>query len=290
MSKIVMKQRPHGFFSECHWLLTRIANEVRNNRAVPDIDSTKAFFLYKNDEQITGDVDLRPHFFNVTTDNIEELPGDVYTYGPTNVMYKADFTDNVNLIDTPITKAMFENVYTPSDHIKTMVIDLLNKYQFDLNKTCYVYYRGNDKLARESLDVPIERYIECLTQAKQNGCDHILIQTDVHDFYESMSEVFDNVSMIDETWIGISQEKHVRKAIHRDLAHNSDILDNISALLSSLLIGAQSNRIVSNTSGFSLFLQLYRCLLYGKLHADDVILYTRDPKISSWESKLPQYK
>lgn len=295
MSDVIMTQRPHGFFSECHHTIVRLINTFKALQrdtpgAFPTLDSTHGFYLYKNKEEVIKPDDIWSDFFMTDVDTTEfQYTGNLYPLHPTNLLYKADFTKKVDLIDTPAMKSLFKYFFTPSINITNMYENYCNRYTSDHDATCYVYYRGNDKLNKESLDVPLDVYVSTIENKIKPG-GQIVVQTDVYDFYNNIKNRFNNVTMFSETWTGVNDSKKVHRAIHKDLSHSDSIKDNMFALLGSLYFGAQCNSIVSNTSGFSLFLQLYRCLFFDKLAADDTILYTRDPKLIEWEKKLPQYR
>lgn len=295
MSDVVMKRRPHGFFSECHHTIVRLSNSFKSLQrtspgSFPKLDSTDGFFLYKTEKELSESSDIWSEFFNPgKSEPGFEFTGDIYPLHPTNLLYKADFTRKTELLNTPNMKALFKYFFTPSANITNMYKKYCANYSDDHDNICYIYYRGNDKLNKESLDVPLETYITAIENKMTPGT-RIVVQTDVYDFYENIKKRFNNTLMFDETWVGVNSSKTIHRAIHKDLSHSADIKDNIFALLGSLYFGAQCRDIISNTSGFSLFLQLYRCLFFDKLGNSDDILYTRDPKLIEWENKLPQYR
>ena len=293
MSEIITKRRPHGFFSDCHWVLIRLSNAVRKSKKIPTIDTTNSFFVYKTKDELETDTDIWPRFFTSRPpEDLSEVDGTILNVAPANIMYKADFTNNLDLINSKASRAMFINMFSPSNYISRCSNKLIQKYNIDISNSCYIYYRGNDKLRRESKDVPIDRYIESINNVRQKSPDcKLIIQTDVNDFFVNIKDKFDNVVMFDETWAGINKDRQIRTAIHYDLQHNDANKKNIMALVSSMLVGAQAKYVISNTSGFSLFLQLYRCLVFDRLSADtDTILYTRCDEHANAERHLPQFK
>lgn len=286
-----MNQRPHGVYSESHWLLTRVTNHVRKYRELPTYDTTKALYLYKTKDELDGDVDIWSKIYNPSEQvSLKDVEGDIFGFGPNNLMNKSDFTRNVHLIDTPIMRRIFKEVFSLNNDILECSKQYTSKYNLDTKNTHYIYYRGNDKLYRESLDVPVERYIEHIKSKVQDSEDAVLVQTDVHDFYNNIRAEFPGAVMIEETWIGIPEDRKIKKAVHKDLTHSPDNIKSIISLLGSMYIGAQCKSIISNTSGFSLFLQLFRCLVFNLLTEQDIILYTRDPKLAAAEAKLPQFR
>jgi len=291
MSDIVMNQRPHGVYSESHWLLTRVTNHVRKYRELPTYDTTKALYLYKTKDEVENDIDIWSRLYNPPEQvSLKGVEGDIFGFGPNNLMNKSDFTRHVHLIDTPIMRRVFNQVFTLNSNILENSEQYISKYNLDTKNTHYVYYRGNDKLYYESLDVPIKRYIDHIESRVQTPEDVILVQTDVYDFYNNIKARFPCSVMIEETWIGVPEDRTIKKAIHKDLTHNPDNIKNIISLLGSMYIGAQCKSIISNTSGFSLFLQLFRCLVFNLLSEQDTILYTRDPELADAEARLPQFK
>lgn len=286
-----MNQRPHGVYSESHWLLTRVTNHVRKYRELPTYDTTKALYLYKTKDEVKDNIDIWSKIYNSPDHvSLKDVEGNIFGFGPNNLMYKSDFTRHTHLIDTPIMKHIFNQVFSLNSGILECSKKYISKYNLDTESTHYVYYRGNDKLYRESLDVPVERYIEHIESRLQSSTDVVLVQTDVHDFYNDIRTKFPTAIMIEETWTGVPKDRKIKKAIHKDLTHSPDNIKNIISLLGSMYIGAQCKSIISNTSGFSLFLQLFRCLVFNLLSEQDTILYTRDPKLADAEAKLPQFK
>lgn len=290
---IQTKARRAGFFSDCVWLLSRVINAYRScyKKKSPmnlHVDTTKIFTMYKTKSDIDNNVDLYPLYFNYNNDISIDMSCVIPSLRPEAIIYKADFTRKTHLLDNNTFKSIMLKHFSPSENVLHMVRNIVDKYNLDVRKSCYVYYRGNDKLNKESKDVSLQDYIHDISDKQ---FEQIIVQTDDINFYNEMKCQFENAIVFDETWTGVNN-KSVNKAIHRDMFGAEAAKDNILALLASVYIASQCKYFVSNTSNVSLFIQLYRAAIFSHLSAlTDTILYTRDPALLEKERKhLPQFQ
>lgn len=290
---IQTKARRNGFFSDCIWLLSRIINtcqscKKRNEPIELLVDTTNIFTMYKTHEEIEKNMDLYPLYFTYNENTEIDMSHDIPSFRPESIIYKADFTSSGHLLSNNTLQTILTKFFYPSDHVLHMVDDLISKYNINTDKSCYVYYRGTDKLNKESKDVPIQNYIDEISKKKY---DHVIVQTDDVEFYNNIKHEFDTSIMFDETWTGVHR-MNVNRAIHRDMFGTKTAKDNILALLASVYIASQCKYLVSNTSNVALFIQIYRAAFFNKLDAvTDTILYTRDPNLKEKECKhLPQFQ
>lgn len=290
---IQTKARRAGFFSDCVWLLSRVINAYRScyKKKSPmnlHVDTANMFTMYKTKYETDNNVDLYPLYFNYNDDISIDMSNAIPSLRPESIIYKADFTGKKHLLDNNTFKSIMQKHFFPSDNVLRVVEDIVNKYNIDVRESCYVYYRGTDKLNKESKDVSLQDYIHSISNKQ---FDQIIVQTDDINFYNEIKRQFESAIVFDETWTGVNN-KSVNKAIHRDMFGTETAKDNILALLASVYIASQCKYLVSNTSNVSLFIQLYRAAIFGNLSSlTDNILYTRDPALLEKECKhLPQFQ
>ena len=288
MSDIQLKLRPGaGFFSDVIQSLIMVSRYFRENRDItsltyPVIDSTNAFSIYKSNET----TDIWRRVFAVKSTSPPSIIDEMPSFAPASNIYRADFTNHTEMITTNLMKGVMFKYFSVSSEVTQKINQFISTYNIDCPNTCYVYYRGTDKLNKEAVDVPIESYFDVIDNICP-GCD-ILVQTDCNLFLSKFKHKYSNVKIIEETWTGIN-EYTVRKSIHKELARSDDALDNIMNLTASIHIGSQCKHIIGNTSNVTLYLQLIRAAV-GLLSArTDNIFYIPKPN-SPGDRHLPQFK
>ncbi len=183
-----------GFFSCCTIRLLDIITYFNAHRTLPIIvDSSAQFALYKSYQGL----DITNKFFAE-----DGKPAQIQYQGPVDALLpgKPDcihFPNYKNINYTAL--APFVSKYfSPSQLVKNKIAELENKYRIDYDKTCLVYYRGNDKV----LEVGCPQYAEIVMKACQIRKDHpgirFLVQTDEVEFMNYFTRRFSDSIVLNE--------------------------------------------------------------------------------------------
>lgn len=183
-----------GFFSCCTIRLLEIINYFNTHLTLPTtVDSSQQFELYKSNHR----QDLTYKFFVDNADPkhiIYRKPVNALLSGkPDNVHYP-----NYNNVDYAALAPFVNKYFSPAPAIKEKIAELENKYKLDYDKTCLVYYRGNDKV----LEVNCPDYGEIFLKAWQVKKDHpevrFVVQSDEAEFIAYFLKRFPNSVVLDE--------------------------------------------------------------------------------------------
>lgn len=249
-----------GFFCCCVVRLNDIVNYFNQHRCLPNVvDSSQQFAFYKQHPQ----QDITYNFF-------------AQDGNPQNITYTSD----VKMFITPddIEFPSYKNInytglapfvskyFSPSPMIKERILHLENKYHLDYDKTCLVYYRGNDK-QQEAYCPP---YQEIVFKANQLRTQHpnlrFIVQTDEVEFLNYFTSRMPNSSSLDEV-----------KAIKKQNANPGLIIpvdqreDFCSAFLANIYFLSRCKHIITTTGHVAFWI----CLLHG---SSDGIHQYRNPK------------
>lgn len=181
-----------GFFSCCMIRLRDIVNYFNTNQKLPDkVDSSKQFTLYKSDQK-------RDITHNLFAEE-DSLPNIDYV-APVSIVKGRDcihFPNYKNINFTEI--APFINKYfSPSPMIKERIASYEAKYKLDYDKTCLVYYRGNDK-ATESLCPEYNAILDKAMQVKQEHPEIcFVVQSDEAEFIEYFLSHYPDATVLTE--------------------------------------------------------------------------------------------
>ena len=186
MDKLVITHNG-GFFSCCTIRLIEILNFFNKNKKLPTfVDSSKQFEFYKSKNE-----DLSKFYFTEKNNNIE--------YNFDIKLSKTDdeeqFSDYklLNIKDIII---FVEKYFSLSEEVKSMVLEMEQKYSINYKNTISVFYRGNDKVKETNIgsyDEFLNKTLEC---SNNNPEKKIIIQTDDHFFLNYCKDKIDNSKII----------------------------------------------------------------------------------------------
>ena len=187
---------PHngGFFSCCTVRLYNIMNYYNEHQSLPEIvDSSDHFELYKPEHLKNIHYDILPEYFE--SRNSPDISGTSVSmkHGSIWVHFNVQFEQYQGL-NFEVLSQFVDRYFTPTESIQNRMENLKSKYQIDYEKTCVLFFRGNDKVT----ETWVCRYDEIIHHAKQvlekQPGIKFLIQSDETEFIETMMQTFPNHS------------------------------------------------------------------------------------------------
>ena len=187
-----------------------------------------------------------------------------------------------------------DKFFNPNEVLKKSVSDLLERYEIDLSKTLFTYFRGTDgAYERPAGYVPFWGYIPFMRKFIESGGDTIIVQSDAGHFYFYIQDylwktypnirvvVIDDINLPNTTWEFISEKTRTDNfygSDHKDRVKQQPVWvtepqthtehmfsgfyensEQFSLLWTSMaLIASKCEFYVGNKSNFSVFAGLYR--------------------------------
>jgi hypothetical protein len=236
-----------GFFSCCTIRLQEIINFYNNNHILPIIDSTEQFEVYK--------LNIKDDISNIFFKNSEEQESFEIVKNITfnNTGEENQFSNYKYLNYYELTP--FVNKYfTLTPIILKKLNNLIIKYRLDLDNTCAVFYRGNDKIL-ETTPPTYDEFINKVKEYKNNNPNiKLLLQTDekelkdrfLIEFPETIN--FEEIPTINKTMTTIA--KHFK--------NNKNKLKIVKYFLASINILSKCKNIISTSGNCEIWIALYR--------------------------------
>lgn len=197
MSKVLRTSHNAGFFSCCSIRLHDIIDYFNRNKELPErVDSSAQFAHYKSNPK----QDLTELYFRTDFEANNEL---LITYNEpvniTNTGLEPQFSPYKQL-NLSAVLPFVERYFTESCHVGYDVVNLfIRKYKIDIENTCAVFYRGNDKVTETS----IATYDEFINKAKEvqkaNPGIRFLVQPDETNFLHAFLKEFPDAIYFEET-------------------------------------------------------------------------------------------
>ena len=234
-----------GFFSCCSVRLSSIVDYINSHKSLPDVvDSSSQFEWYKKHD--SGDITYE--YFE-DYNNVHDISYD----GDIEYHWSYQFTEYSKLNYEKLCPIV-RKYFSPSLQIKNMIKFFEDKYNFDYNNTCVLFYRGNDKNRETSLCSYDEYIIKADAILKNNPNIQFLIQSDETEFIETFTQRYPNNSFYFKDEI-----RHVNKC--------DDIVDKIMPeknylfskyFLSIIIIMSRCKFIVCGSGNCPIWIMLYR--------------------------------
>lgn len=183
-----------GFFSCCTIRLLEIINYFNGHLTLPTVvDSSQQFSLYKAHQR----QDLTNKFFAQ-----DGGPQHIHYLKPVNPLLPGK-PDNVHYpnyknVDYTALAPFVSKYFSPSPEVKEKIVALENKYKLDYDKTCLVYYRGNDKVLEVSCPQYGEIFLKAWEIKKANPTIRFVVQTDEVEFMHYFLKRFPDSIVLDE--------------------------------------------------------------------------------------------
>ena len=147
--------------------------------------------------------------------------------------------------------SLLKNLYSSN---KKEYKDAINKYNIELNNTCGIFYRGNDKV-KETQKPPYQEFIEKAENIrKENHNIKFIVQTDEYEFLKYFQEKFPDSIYFDEIPTIQNQMTTVAYAYQHDSRKSEYIL----YYLASIHIFSQLKKLITTSGNGETFIMFYR--------------------------------
>lgn len=245
MSTLVVKHNA-GFFSCTTIRLIEIMKHFNKNKALPDIvDSSEQFAFYKKDLS----ENIVPMFFKEGTNEIIHRGDMAVTFEPGEVSF-GDYSKFVFEDIAPF----IERYFAPSDIVQKMVDDYLANYNIDLENTCAIFYRGNDKI-KECVVTPYSDFINKAHEVVAANPDiRFLVQPDETEFLDAFTSAFPDRCFY------FSETPHMRKknsAIFYELPPHLKTHHGC-AFLAAVMVMSKCKYLITHSGNGGMWCVLYR--------------------------------
>jgi len=250
-----------GFFSCSTVRLLAVTRYFNNLKKLPKfVDSIDQYALYR-----THKTDVTFQFYehyNSIIENIEYMQ-DVDFYDANTKYCDKQFTFYKHL-DFNSLNPFIRKYFTPSLFVRDKVEAIKMKYGIQLDKTCALFHRGNDK----GTETKICTYEEKIEKAKElfekNPKIIFMIQSDETEFIEIAKLTFPNNSFCCEDEI-----MHIRHDTTTmcDYENRDNIENRSQNFLAIMIIMSACKHLITSSGNCDLWISLYRG------HSDNLIQY-----------------
>lgn len=242
-----------GFFSCCSVRLGSIIKYFNTYKKCPlFVDSSRQFKIYKE-----SDADVTFHYFQK------------YDSGTIHFEHDIDYEDTKQFseykhLDFKNIHPFVSKYFSPSPIVVSRIEHLLEKYSIQLENTCALFHRGNDK----SSETQICSYDEKIEQAQkiliENPNIRFLIQSDETEFIEKALATFPNNSFYMKNEI-----YHIpsNASLLIDYVFRENILERAENFLAVMFILSRCKHVILSSGNCDIWITLFRG------HADNVTQY-----------------
>ena len=247
MNNLILQHHWAGFYSCCFMRLVNIIDFcIENNEEPQTIINNKCFTWYNPNI----DKDIVPDFFK-TNEKIS-LSYDIKI----NWCYSS--AQFMNYIDLPLTDLYpyVEKFFSPTDKILAIKENIIEKYSIDINNSCVLFLRGNNKATECKIPEYNEYIINANTHLKNNPDIEFIIQSDEIEFIDEMKSKFpNNIVFYDEI-------RTIKKNDKMTVDNNGETpeinYDYALNFLAIVLIMSECKYIICNSGNISLWTALFR--------------------------------
>lgn len=184
-----------GFFSCTTIFLEHILSYYNQHHLPPyHIDSTNMYTWYRPHSTLLAGghgLDIKTEYF-LDQDLSANIPS--YQEGSppictTNVPIEQQYV-NYRHLNYAALRPFIQRYFTPSPTIQLTVQDLMDKYDMDVDNTCVLFYRGNDK-AKETTLPNYDQYLQTARSLLRiQPTLRFLVQSDETEFLDTMKAEF----------------------------------------------------------------------------------------------------
>lgn len=242
----VISKLDSGFFSCCTTKLCDITDYIDRYKKLPKlVDSSNQFSLYKRGRSYQ---DVTYDYF----EHYENIDLDFKYFEPFNVNHRIQYK-NYQSINYELLSPIVKKYFTPSIQVKEELSIL--KKDIDFQKTCVLFYRGNDK----ALEVELCKYEDFLFYANKvldkDSDVQFFLQSDETEFFDFFTSHFPNNSFYFKDKI-----RHMPKQFsctERKLSKRDNYLYSKYYLAITYFM-SQCKYVVCQNGNTSLWVALYR--------------------------------
>jgi hypothetical protein len=260
-----------GFFSCCSIKLEKILEYFNNNKVLPYIVDTSEQFAYYKDHADCGDITYK--YFSQIDNKIINYSKDINISSSNKEPQFSEY-NKLNFNDL---KPFIDKYFSLSNTIIRIIDIFIKKYNIDLDNTCGIMYRGNDK-AKETIQPSYNDFIlKALNIKQKNNTIRFLVQTDELEFLNEFSKYVSNSFHIEET----PKIKKNQTSIQYILQPNQKFIRTAS-YIASLYIMSKCRYIITTSGNGEMWMVLYRG------HSNGIYQYLR-PKEYIYDVKNESY-
>jgi len=242
-----------GFFSCCTIHLQGILKYVNEYGKLPRlVDSTGQFQFYKTPETWTRDI--KSDYFESDSHGVDIMVQAEHPVKVTHQPVEEQYSD-YRYLNFAALKPFIQRYFSPATTIRALASAFCVKYQMNLEKTCVLFYRGNDKVT----ETPLPSYEHYMNIARELLDIHpdlrIWVQSDETEFLNAMKTAFpdNHVIFYDEIrHMPCNPETTVDKVFHHQNAEMSKNYLAITYLMS------QCKYVVCGSGNCSIWIALLR--------------------------------
>ena len=236
-----------GFFSCCTVRLHKIVSYLNTKGILPrKIDSTNQFLWYKKKEDENQDIS---HLFF-------EVPKETEICFPIKFSYKQQF-ETYKTLEIPKLVPVIQACFYPTRNILTLKEKIKKKYKINVEKTCVLFFRGNDKRKETKLC----HYSEFVDQIKkiENKDEDVryLVQSDESEFLNYMKTELNNVLVLEDEIRHMNATRDTSVDLTPSSTSESNC-DYVQLFLAIVLIMSECKYVICTSGNISLWICLYR--------------------------------
>ena len=231
-----------GFFSCCSVRLDRIVYCINVHNIIPQVDSSRSFNWYKNENENK----------DITFDYFED-----YNKININIRYPINYNHNCQYnkfseLDYNHINPVVKKYFSPSQNIISIIKKMEIDYNIDYN-ICVLFYRGNDK----ATEMTLPTYEDYLNYAnlilKENPNIRFLIQSDETEFIDFMMSRFPN------SFIFTNHIRHITKTNTTvDILYREKNNEFSKYYLAITIIMSKCKYVICGSGNCSIWIMLYR--------------------------------
>lgn len=247
-----------GFFSCCTIHLQGILKYVNEYGKLPRlVDSTGQFQFYKTPETWTRDI--KSDYFESDVHGLDIMVQSEHPVKVTHQPVEEQYSD-YRYLNFAALKPFIQRYFSPATTIRALASAFCVKYHMNLEKTCVLFYRGNDKVT----ETPLPSYEHYMNIARELLDIHpdlrIWVQSDETEFLEAMTAVFpDSVVFYDEI-------RHMPRCVTTvDKVFKPQNADMSMFYLAITVVMSRCRQVVFGGGNCSLWITLFRG------HSDGII-------------------
>lgn len=269
-----------GFFSCCTIKLQKIIEFYNCNKFLPEsIISKELFNDYKPENQINEDI-TNKFFLNCDSVPYPLLPKEkiLITYA-CPVKFELQFSD-YRLLNYDHMKTLIDKYFSFSKEIHNCINNLKKKYNIDIEHTCAVFYRGNDKCTETVQPSYNEVILKTEETIKKNpNIKKIIVQTDEREFSEAFRERFPNSIVFTE----IPDMPKSKTSLQYVIPRNNRLIAQ-QYYIAALEIISKCKHVIHTSGNGEMWMAMFRG------NGEGLIQYLQPRQFYNWNNALnPSY-
>ena len=236
-----------GFFSCCYITIMKVCDYFNEHKRLPtSIDCSQSYSIYKRHPS----EDVYTLFFKTDNDIQIEYTEKIF-YGDQTVEFQ--FSPYKSLPFKQF-KPFIDKYFSFNQNVLDASEYLIKKYNINLENTCGVFYRGNDKV-KETQKPSYHEVVEQAENIRKENLDiQFVVQTDEYEFLKYFQEKFPDAIYFQEIPIINNQMTTVAYVFQNDDRKSEYIL----FFLASVNIFSKFKKLITTSGNGEIFIMFYR--------------------------------